>query len=149
MLTSFELKAVALTTFLATSSVLCTAQATQASSDQSWTASTQRAANNTNPARTTETHTKIGNRVIDKKTVEVLGPTGQYQPYSQTETETIQENNTTRSIVRSYCPGLNGGEQLTQQTEETTQHLSDGQVRVVRMISSPDDSGKLQVVQRE
>jgi hypothetical protein len=149
MPTSFEFKAVALTTVLVISSLVCAAQGTPANGDQSWTASTQSAPENANPTRTTESHTKIGNRVIDKKTVEVLGPDGQYQPYSQTETETIQENNTTRSIVRSYSPGPDGAEQLTQVTDDTKQRLSDGQARVVRMISSPDGEGKLQVVQRE
>jgi hypothetical protein len=149
MLTFFEFKAVALATVLAIPSMVCAAQSTPVNGNQSWTASTQSVPENAGPTRTSESHTKIGNRVIDKKTVEVFGPAGQYQPYSQTETETIQENNTTRSIVRIYSPGPNGSEQLTQQTEDTRQRLSDGQARVVRMISSPDEYGKLQVVQRE
>jgi len=149
MLTSFEFEAVALAAVLAIPSVVSLAQSTPANGDQSRTASTQTAPENANPTRTTESHTKIGNRVIDKMTVEVLGPDGQYQPYSQTESETIQENNTTRSIVRSYSPGPDGAERLVQQTDETKQRLSDDQARVVRMISSPDENGKLQIVQRE
>jgi hypothetical protein len=149
MLTSFDFKTVVLAAALAIPSIVSVAQTTPANTDRSWTASAQNVPENANPTRTTESHTKIGNRVIDKKTVEVLGPAGHYQPYSQTETETIQENNTTRSIVRSYSPGPDGAEQLIQVTDETKQRLSDGQSRVVRMISTPDEAGKLQVVQRE
>lgn len=144
---SFKTKALALSTVLTISTLPCVAQTPSASGDQSWTSTTQ-SAGNASPTRTTETHSKVGNRVIDKKTVEVLGPGGQYQPYSQTETETIQEKGATRSIVRTYSPGADGKQQLMQVTEESKQQLSGGQ-RVVRTISTPDEFGKAQVVQRE
>ena len=80
---------------------------------QSWTATTQTTAPNTNPTRTTESHTKSGNRTLDKKNVEVLNADGVYEPYYDVETETVQENvSTTRSIARTYNPGVSGTKQL-------------------------------------
>ena len=53
-----------------------------------------------------ESHSKSGNRSVDKQRVEVLGPDGHYQPDSDTETETIKVNDsTTRTVVRTYQVG--------------------------------------------
>src|ERR1700692_5018599 len=64
-------------------------------SDESWPTTAESKAENTNPARTMESHTKSGNRSIDKQRVEVLGPDGHYQPDSDTGPETTTENNST------------------------------------------------------
>lgn len=126
------------------------AQNASAKPDESWTATTQSASENTSPTRTTESYTKVGNRTIHKTTTQVLGPGGDYQPYSETETEIVQENaNSSRSIVRSYSAGLGGARRLVQVTEEKKQQLPSGDVRVVRTMSSPDEYENLKVVQRE
>jgi hypothetical protein len=105
---------------------------------------------NTNPMRTTESHTKSGNRTFDKKNVEVLNADGVYEPYYEVETETVQENaTTTRSIARTYNPGVNGTKQLSQVTEEEAQDSANGDANRVRTTSNPDSNGNLQAVRRE
>ena len=71
--------------------------------DESWTTTAESKTENSNPSRTMQSHTKSGNRTVDKERVEVLGPDGHYQPDSDTETETIHVNDsTTRTVVRTY-----------------------------------------------
>jgi hypothetical protein len=119
-------------------------------SDESWTATAQTDSKNISPTRTTETYTKVGNRTIHKTSTQVLGPGGEYQPYSETETEIIQDNaNSSRSIVRSYSSGPGGEKRLVQMTEEKKQQLPSGEVSVVRTMSNPDEYGNLKVVQHE
>ena len=129
--------------------VLMDGQAAAPSADQSWTANTQGVSSIANPWRTTESHLKSGNRTVDKKTVEVLGFDGQYQPYFVFETEQIQESPTlTRSITRTYNPGPNGDEELTQMTETET-HNSGDSARTVQTTSNADYDGNLYVTERE
>jgi len=117
--------------------------------NESWTASTQTSVDNSNPARTTETHTKSGNRSVDKKRVEVLGPDGHYQPDSDTEKETIQVNaTTTHTVVRTYRWNANGQRYLMQATEEDARSSAGGEAHVERTTSNSDVNGNLQVVQR-
>ena len=124
--------------------------ASPSNADQSWTANSQMVATNANPSRATESHIKSGNRSLDKKTVEVLGPDGHDQPYLEVETETIQDSPTSlRSIRRTFNPDADGHEQLTRMTEAETQNSADGVTRTLRAISNPDSAGNLQVVERE
>jgi hypothetical protein len=118
--------------------------------DESWTATTQTHVDNTNPLRTTESHSKSGNRSVDKQRVEVLGPDGRYQPGSDTETETIHVNaTTTRTVVRTYGWDANGQRYLMKVTEEEARGSASGDVHEVRATSSADANGNLQVVLRE
>jgi hypothetical protein len=118
--------------------------------DESWTATTQTHVDNTNPLRTTESHSKSGNRSVDKQTVEVLGPDGRYQPGSDTETETVQVNaTTTRTVVRTYGWDANGQKYLMKVTEEEARGSASGDVHKVRATSNADANGNLQVVLRE
>ena len=124
------------------------AQASKAA-DESWTSASQSSIANANPYRTTESHVKSGNRTLDKKTVEVRGPDGTYQLYYRTEIETIQESPTLRrSITRTYNPGLDRSEHLTQITEVETRG-SDDASRSVKTISNADLNGKFEVKERE
>jgi hypothetical protein len=126
------------------------AQSQPAKDDQSWTATSETSTANANPSRTTESYTKSGNRTLHKKRVEVLGPDGEYQPYIETEIETIKESPTAiRSITRTYNPNPDGDEQLTQITESETQNSADGSARTVETTSKPDSDGNLEVVARE
>jgi hypothetical protein len=118
--------------------------------DESWTTTAESKAENANPARTMESHTKSGNRSVDKQRVEVLGPDGHYQPDSDTETETIHVNDsTTRTMVRTYKWDGNGRRQLSQITEEDARTTPSGDKQVTRTTSNSDVNGYLQVVQRE
>ena len=118
--------------------------------DESWTTTEESKADNTNPARTLESHSKSGNRSIDKQRVEVLGPDGHYQPVSDMETETIRVNDsTTRTVMRIYRWDGNGRRQLSQVTEEDARTTASGDEHVTRTTSNSDVNGHLQVAQRE
>ena len=118
--------------------------------DESWAASSQATSDIISPTRTTETYTKVGNRTIHKARIEVLGPGGSYQPYSETETEKVQENaKNSRTTVRSYSPGPNGEMRLIQVTEEEKQQLPSGDMSIVRTTSNPDEYENLKVIERE
>src|SRR5580704_8362051 len=114
---------------------LCFAQNT--SGNQSWTASSQQEDpdGGKNPTRTSETHTVVDGRVIDKTLVETLGPDGRYVPYSETEKESVRVNDTTvRNIERSFGLGPDGERTLTQERQTESRSLPGGEERVVRTI---------------
>ena len=135
----------------AVTAVWVPAQDSQPSSGgESWTKTTEVAVANANPSRTTESHTKSGNRTVDMQKTEVLGPNGRYQLFSETETETIQvDGTTTRTLVRSYRRDGNGQRVLSQMTEEESRTAASGDVRTERKTSNTDVNGKFQVVRRE
>jgi hypothetical protein len=118
--------------------------------DQSWTATTETSDANANPARTTESHEKSGNRSVDKQRVEVLGDNGQYRPDFETETETVRVNDTTtHTVVRTYRWDGNGQRKLAEVTDEEARNAANGDGQAVRTTSSADVNGHLQVVRRE
>ena len=133
------------------STVVARAQDSQSNKgDESWTTTAESKTENTKPSRTMQSHTKSGNRTVDKERVEVLGPDGHYQPDSDTETETIHVNDsTTRTVVRTYRWDGNGRRQLSQVTEEDARTTPSGDKQVTRTTSNSDVNGYLQVVQRE
>ena len=117
---------------------------------EAWTTTTQTHIDNTTPSRTMESHTKSGNRSVDKQRLEVLGLDGRYQPDSETEKETIQVNaTTTRTVVRTYGWDGNGQRYLVQVSEEEARSSAGGDVHMVRTTSSSDVNGNLQVMLRE
>ena len=120
------------------------------SSDESWTATSDTSVKNAVPSRTTESHSKSGNRSVDKQRVEVLGPNGGDQPDSETETETVRiDAATTRTVVRIYTWDGNGRRKVSQVTEEEARGTASGDTHTVRTTSNSDANGSLQVVQRE
>jgi hypothetical protein len=128
---------------------LCRAQ--NASGNQVWNSSSQQEdpSGGLNPTRTSESHTVVNGRVIDKTLVETLGPDGQYVLYSETEKESVRVNDTTvHNIERSFGLGPDGERTLIQERQEESRSLSGGEQKVVRTISNPDANGALQVVQR-
>lgn len=153
--TSFFLKSVLSAAFCIASAVSVQAGSPaqdqpQTTGDESWTKTKDSAAPNFNPSRTTASHTKSGNRTVDKQTLEVLGINGRYQPSSETETETIQVDAVTiRTIVRTYRWDASGQRTLAQQTEEEARTAADGNARVERKTSNRDVNGNFQVVRRE
>lgn len=128
---------------------LCRAQ--NASGNQVWNSSSQQEdpSGGLNPTRTSESHTVVNGRVIDKTLVETLGPDGQYVLYSETEKESVRVNDSTvHNIERSFGLGPDGERTLIQERQEESRSLSGGEQKVVRTISNPDANGALQVVQR-
>jgi hypothetical protein len=118
--------------------------------EESWTAARQVSIDNTNPLRTTESHSSSGNRSVDKLKTEVLGPDGRYQAETESDTETIRvDATTTHTIVRKYRWDANGNRNLVQLTEEEAKTSASGDSHVVRTNSSTDVNGNLQLVQRE
>src|ERR1700746_2853682 len=117
----------------------------------SWPPTAQTAGDNANPSRTMESHTKSGNRSLDKTRAEVLGLDGRYQPDSDTETETIQvDAATTRTVVRTYRCDANGQKRyLIRVTEQEARSSTNGDTHVVSTTSNSDLNGNLRVVQRE
>jgi hypothetical protein len=143
-------KSILSATFCVATAICVQAQDQQQSSgDESWTATKDNAAN-FNPLRTTESHSKSGNRTVDKQRLEARGLNGSYQPLSETETETIQVNDTTtRTVVRTYQWAGNGQKTLASVTEEESRTNAGGDAHVERKTSSADVNGHFQVVRRE
>jgi hypothetical protein len=118
--------------------------------NESWTTTTQASVDNTGPTRTTESHSRSGNRSVDKQIVEVLGANGRYLRNFETEKETVLVNaTTTRTVLRTYIWDVDGRRNLEQVTEEEARSSADGDVQVIRTTSNSDGNGNLQVVQRE
>jgi hypothetical protein len=141
---------VVLLAILDAASLFCAqAQTPSPGGDRPWAATSQTSGSGA-PSRIRESHTRSGNRTVDKQTVEVLGPDGQYRPYLDTETETVQvDGSTTRTIVRTYGRNSSGDRNLTQVREEEARSSANGEGKLVRTTSNPDLNGNLQVVQRE
>jgi len=120
------------------------------STAESGTSTTQTSVDDTSPVRTLDSHVKSGNRTVDKRRVELLGPDGQFQPDSDTEKETVQVDAATmRTTVRTYTWDANGQRKLAQVTEEEARTSASGDVQLISTTSSSDLNGNLQVVQRE
>ena len=132
--------------------VICAeAQNTQANNaTESSRSTTEFRVDNLSPLRTTESHETRGNRTLENQHVERIGPDGDYQPYSDTETETLQVNpTTTRVFVRTYVWDANRRRNLVQLKEEESHNLADSDSHLVRTISHADANGNLQVMLRE
>src|SRR6202140_3259755 len=56
----------------------------------SWTATTDSQSGTLNPTRTIETHTRSGNRPLDKQSLQRRGADGHFEPYQEVEKETVQ-----------------------------------------------------------
>jgi len=129
---------------------VCVAQ--ENSGEKSWTATSQQQdpSGVVNPSRTTQTHTEVGGRIVDKTSVETLGPDGRYIPYSDTERESVRvDGATVRNVERTFGRGPDGQRTLVQEKQEESRSLPGGAEKVVRTVLSPDGNGKLQVAQRE
>src|SRR5215469_5204111 len=129
---------------------ICRAQA--GPDNQSWSASSlqQSPDGHLNPTRTSQTHTEVDGRIVNKTTVERLGPDGRYVLFSETEKESVRVNDTTvLNVERSFGRGSNGNPTLIQETQEESRRLPGGEERITRTDSRPDADDRLQVVRRE
>lgn len=126
--------------------------AQDSSGNQSWSATSQQGIPDgaINPTRTSQTHTEADGRVIDKTSVQTLGPDGRYIPYSDTEKESRRISDTTvRTIERTFGSDSDGHRTLIQERQEESRSLPGGEQKISRTVSNPDANGSLQVVQRE
>jgi hypothetical protein len=135
---------------LCAASGLCTRAQNAPSNNKTWTVTTESSRDNTAPSHTTESHATSGNRRIDKQSMELRGPDGDYQPYYDTETETTAVDAiTTRTVVHTYTWDGNKRRVLVAVTEEESHAKAGDDAEVIRTISSADTNGNLQVVRRE
>jgi hypothetical protein len=120
--------------------------------DKSWNSTTEveDSTGVANRSKIISSHKEAGNKTVDQQTVERLGSGGRYQPYLDTEKETVRvDANTVRTVERSYARDPDGQKKLVQVTEEQTRTSANGEQKMVRTTSNPDVNGSLQIVRRE
>ena len=122
--------------------------------DHSWTSTTDSKSDNLLPTRLPvriiESHSQNGERTLDKRSVEIHGTDGHFEPYQDIERETLQVDATTvRTVTRTFSQDVNGKKTLMQVTEEEKHILPGGDSNIVRVTYNPDVNGKLQPVQRD
>jgi hypothetical protein len=102
------------------------------------------------PVRTIESHSENGNRTLDKRSVEIRGTDGHFEPYQDFERETLTVNaSTVKTMMRTFAHDVNGNRALVQVTEEEKHILPGDDSNIVRVTYNPDVNGRLQPVQRE
>jgi hypothetical protein len=102
------------------------------------------------PVRIIESHSENGNRTLDKRSVEIRGTDGHFEPYQDIERETLTvDTSTEKTTMRTFARDVNGKQSLVQVTEEEKQILPGVDSNVVRVTYNPDVNGRLQAVQRE
>jgi hypothetical protein len=128
-----------------------TANTPPSDSSKSWTATTEsQLTADQNPTQMTETHKQIGNRTVDTQSVQRRGMDGHFEPYYDTEKETIRVNATTvRTVTRTFGRDGSGQKSLMQVTDEEKISFPGGGEKMVRTTSNPDLEGHLPIVQRE
>jgi hypothetical protein len=100
--------------------------------------------------RISESHSENGNRTLDKRSVEIRGTDGHFEPYQDVEKETLRvDASTVRTTMRTFARDVNGRTALVQVTEEEKHILPGNDSNVVRVTYNPDVNGRLQPVQRE
>jgi hypothetical protein len=152
MMFSRSLKSSALISLTVVLAIAQPCLAQDSSGNTSWTAASEQGnpSGAANPTRTRQTHTEVDGRVVDKTSVEALGPDGRYVPYQDTERESVRVNDTTvRNVERTFGRGPDGQRSLIQERQEESRSLPDGEKKMVSTTLSPDGNGALQVVRRE
>src|ERR1700758_1313556 len=127
---------------------------TPAESSKSWTATTDLKSDDLIPeripVRIIESHSQNGNRTLDKRSVEIRGTDGHFEPYQEIERETVTvDDSTVKTTTRTFARDVNGMKSIVQVTEEEKHTSPEGDANVVRITSNPDANGRLQPVQRE
>jgi len=102
------------------------------------------------PVRIIESHSENGNRTLDKRSVEIRGTDGHFEPYQDIERETLTvDASTVKTTMRTFSWDVNGKKALVQVTEEEKHILPGDDSNIVRVTYNPDVNGRLQPVQRE
>ena len=121
---------------------------------ESWTATTDLRSDDLLPeripARIIESHSQNGNRRLDKRSVEIRGTDGHFEPYQDIERETLTvDASAVKTTMRTFARDVNGVKALVQVTEEEKHILPGDDSNIVRVTYNPDVNGRLQPVQRE
>jgi hypothetical protein len=121
---------------------------------KSWTATTDSKSDylapERMPVRTIENHSENGNRTLDKRSIEIRGTDGHFEPYQYIERETVQvDGSKLRTTTRTFALDVNKAKTLVQITEEEERTLPTGGSTTIRITSNPDANGKLQVSERD
>jgi hypothetical protein len=121
---------------------------------KSWTATTHLKSDDLIPeripVRIIESHSENGNRTLDKRSVEIRGTDGHFEPYQDIERETLTvDTSTVKTTMRTFARDVNGKKSLVQVTEEEKHILPGDDSNMVRVTHNPDVNGRLQAVQRE
>jgi hypothetical protein len=102
------------------------------------------------PVRIIESHRQNGNRTLDKRSVEIRGTNGHFEPYQDVERETLTvDASTVKTTMRTFNRDVNGREALAQVTEEEKHILPGDASNIVRVTYNADVNGRLQPVQRD
>jgi hypothetical protein len=102
------------------------------------------------PVRIIESYSQDGNRTLHKRSVEIRGTDGHFEPYQDTERENLRlDASTVRTTMRTFARDVNGRKALVQVTEEEEHILAGDDSKIVRVTYNPDVNGRLQPVQRE
>ena len=127
---------------------------TAAKPNNSWTVTTDSKSDNLIPeripVRIIESHSQSGNRTLDKRSVEIRGTDGHFEPYQDIERETLTvDASTVKTTMRTFARDVNGMKAPVQVTEEEKHILPGDNSNIVRVTYNPDVNGRLQPVQRE
>ena len=102
------------------------------------------------PVRIIESHSQNDNWTLDKRSVEIRGTDGHFEPYQDVEREGLTvDASTIRTTMRTFARDVNGMKAIVQVTEEEKQILPGEDSNILRVTYSPDINGRLQPVQRE
>src|ERR1700752_1906518 len=90
---------------------------------KSWTATTDLKSDDLIPQRITvriiESHSQNGNRRLDKRSVEIRGTDGHFEPYQEIERETLTvDDSTVKTTTRTFARDVNEMKSIVQVTEE-------------------------------
>jgi hypothetical protein len=92
----------------------------------------------------------MATRTLDKRSVEIRGTDGHFEPYQDIEREDLRvDASTVRTAMRTFARDVNGRKALVQVTEEEKHILPGDYSNIVRVTYNPDVNGRLQPVQRE
>src|SRR5579864_8863264 len=65
------------------------------------------------PVRIIESHSENGNRTLDKRSVEICGTDGHFEPYQDIERETVTvDASTVKTTTRTFARDVNGSKAL-------------------------------------
>jgi hypothetical protein len=92
----------------------------------------------------------MATRTLDKRSVEIRGTDGHFEPYQDIEREDLRvDASTVRTAMRTFARDVNGRKALVQVTEEDKQILPGEDSKIVRLTYNPDVNARLQLAQRE
>jgi hypothetical protein len=120
--------------------------------NNSWAATTEsrNLLDDSTPTKTNKTHTEFNGRTLDRTVTEGVGSGGGYNPYLETERETVRvDSSTVRTVERVFGRDPNGGRALIRVTEEEKRNLPGGDTKILRTVSNSTVNGALQVVERD